>query len=1089
MEGLLGGLVKDKDPRAEIVRAELDAMAREAEMTGLKLRRSKAYEEINHAMVNTSATSNGIDNGSGQVPSLLPSRPQNQHILQQQQPQPQQQQQQQRLAPQNSHIMPNPSTQPALGYRINPNPPMHTDNIPSQVSTQSRNQPLLQPSPAPRSGQYQPYEHPRHTTPLKHQPPQHVIQRQPHQPSIVTTSYLKQSQPHYTSSSGDPGVSNQCQQTNYTDSRVFPTGYHQGSRDAQSYHQSQSSRDDDYHQPSNNCSGNNVSNSHYAVDNQQAYGKNGAKLPIGSHLMTTHRPSLAAHQISNPMTGYLYIPESEDDTLILPSMDVIDHLMGVYFHSIHPTLPMLHPQTVSDQIHRNESPPSHLFFAMMGLASRFSDNDSYRMPQPGMVCPPSAIFYERARHFIKEEYDMPHIATVQALLLMSIQQMGFCENKTAWLYVGMAIRMAQELGLNKEPSDQEQSRNRLQCELRKRTWWSVYVVERLVCVGLGRPLSLTRKDCEASFPTYEDYKGDDASGKMHTMDISNFVQLIRLSEIQGSILEFVKTKFSPRGRQPSLDLDSDQDRKIDTSAARFAELDKSLAEWRQNLPESLQNPSAQSPRLHFFLHMIFNTLIILLHRPEVPTSHTSASLCAQAAATISDYIEILMETKVLGSMFISCIYAIFSAGLIHFMNIPSVSKPPELNESHSSHAKTAKTSLKRCIDALKVLSGHWLSAGRRAKVLEDLLDLKHVSLKDLEVDTFKTSPVGPSWVMESQYKEVLVQPAKNQDKLRQRCRSKVMAIQSLLGSDDDFAKMHSRNNFVFPDHNTDNNEKNAEESTGEKTKTNEDNGQEDTLMHPVESSTDRPEMSTSLISGQAPIIGLGVQSPYSSAPSVSSPASTLTDASAVQQVSESDPGMLISTASLGISDSPAMSNGKFFTDTKVENGIAVTTTVQGDASPQLALSSRTDAQGARADGRSNTRSSGTPDLQGAMLDPFSMPSSISFPDWSQPKQSSDSNIDINMSDIASQSESQSNGAKQYDQASDIATSAPQPISLSSESSARPFSGAKALDREEQDLVWNDMPPTLGLDEWTAYIGAMMMRWLSASGQSPSGSSP
>ncbi|KAG0038568.1 hypothetical protein BGZ82_011614 [Podila clonocystis] len=48
MEGLLGGLVKDKDPRAEIVRAELDAMAREAEMTGLKLRRSKAYEEINH---------------------------------------------------------------------------------------------------------------------------------------------------------------------------------------------------------------------------------------------------------------------------------------------------------------------------------------------------------------------------------------------------------------------------------------------------------------------------------------------------------------------------------------------------------------------------------------------------------------------------------------------------------------------------------------------------------------------------------------------------------------------------------------------------------------------------------------------------------------------------------------------------------------------------------------------------------------------------------------------------------------------------------------------------------------------------------
>ncbi|KAF9308776.1 hypothetical protein BG003_010621 [Podila horticola] len=77
MEGLLGGLVKDKDPRAEIVRAELDAMAREAEMTGLKLRRSKAYEEINHAMggsSSSSSTQNGT-NGAGSRASGSGSKP------------------------------------------------------------------------------------------------------------------------------------------------------------------------------------------------------------------------------------------------------------------------------------------------------------------------------------------------------------------------------------------------------------------------------------------------------------------------------------------------------------------------------------------------------------------------------------------------------------------------------------------------------------------------------------------------------------------------------------------------------------------------------------------------------------------------------------------------------------------------------------------------------------------------------------------------------------------------------------------------------------------------------------------------------
>jgi len=178
--------------------------------------------------------------------------------------------------------------------------------------------------------------------------------------------------------------------------------------------------------------------------------------------------------------------KNKEDSLIMPSMDVMDHLLKVHFRSVHPVLPMLHFKTLSDLIHRNESPPSHLVFAVLGLSSRFSDNPVFRTPQDGADKPPSAIFYERAKHFIKEEYDHSQLATVQALLLIAIQQMGFCESQRAWLCVGMAIRMAQDLGLNKETSGQEQSKNRLQKEMKKRTWWSIYVIERLLCTGLNR---------------------------------------------------------------------------------------------------------------------------------------------------------------------------------------------------------------------------------------------------------------------------------------------------------------------------------------------------------------------------------------------------------------------------------------------------------------------------------------------------------------------------------------------------------------------------------------------------------------------------
>ncbi|KAF9117118.1 hypothetical protein BGX27_003580 [Mortierella sp. AM989] len=1168
MEGLLGGLVKDKDPRAEIVRAELDAMAREAEMTGLKLRRSKAYEEINHAMTNAT---NGASNGSGPAPSAISSRPQNQNIPQQQQ---------QRLVQSSSHILPNHSvSQTAPGYRTNSNAPIHTENVSSQVSSPSRSQPLLQPllqptpiSPASRSNQYQPYEPARHPPSHKsHQLPQHVIQHHHHQSPVVTSpSYLKQSQPHlsqppqppqqqqqqhhhqphYIPTLGDAGFASPSQQANYSDNRGHSTHYRQGSHAVQPHYQAQSPHEGDYHQTSNGFS----SNNHYTADRHQRYGNSGETHSIGSRRMVTHRPSLTAHQLSNPLTGYMHIPNilTMDESLILPSIEVIDHLMDVYFRSIHPVFPMLHPRSITDQLHQNESPPFHLLFAIMGLASRFSDNIAFRTPQPDIGRPPSAIFYERARHFIKDEYDRSQIATVQTLLLMAVQQIGFCENQSAWLYVGMAIRMAQDLGLNKKPSDQEQSRNKLQCELRKRTWWSIYVVERLVCAGLGRPLTIAYKDCEVGFPSCEDEEDDSINGKSQAVRpaiISDFVQLITLSKIQGSILEFVRAKFMPSSKSNnSQDFSSDshgmnfeQEHKMDPSAAMFTALDKSLAEWRQNLPESLQNPTGQSPHFHLLLHLTFNMLVILLHRPEVPNSQTSASLCAQAAATISDIIEILMEAKALTSMFVSCIYAIFSAGVVHFMNIPSVRRPgssttsspalPEFHETLSSHAQTAKTSLKRCIDALKFLASHWISAARRAKVLEDLLDLKHVSLKDLEVDTFKTSPVGPSWAMEeAQYKEALVRPGKSQDKLRQQCRSKVMAIHSLLANDDEFTKMHRQSSFIFPDHDVDNSAESIK-GTLEKdplAETNEDNRQ-DTVMHPSKSSRDDSVISTSPISSQTPI-GLGVQSPYSPDSSEASPVSVLTDLSSAQKRPlASDPGMLFSAASLGIMDSPAEGGGKPFTKAEgsinaaselVHSGndilapIAMTTMVHGGTSPLLTNSNKANIQNGLADGKSGAVVNGTPKpLQEAMLDPFSMPSSISFPDWNQSRQSSNSNTDIDMGDIAGQVGSQlnsawstvsqpscalsvtlspptlSNGSKQFGQSTDTAAATFQPLSLFSESSARPFSDAKAMGREEQDLVWNDMPPTLGLDEWTAYIGAMMMRWLYASGQSPPGSTP
>jgi hypothetical protein len=602
-------------------------------------------------------------------------------------------------------------------------------------------------------------------------------------------------------------------------------------------------------------------------------------------------------------------------------------------------------------------------------------------------------------------------------------------------------------------------------------------------------------------------------------------------------------------QNPNVGSEQDREFEIDTTAAAFTTLDKALTNWRQGLPESLQNPTAQSPHYGLFLHLNYNTLIILLHRPEISNSPTSASLCTQAAATITDIIEILMDAKALTSMFISCIYAIFSAGIVHFLNIPSVKKgaaasgtnspSPVLSEgmrkTQESHTKHAKTNLKRCIDALKFLATHWISAANRAKVLEDLLDLKHVSLKDLEVDTFKTSPVGPSWVLDSTgYKEALAAPRETQDKLRQQCRSKVMTIHSLLANDEDFLKMRKRRSSSFEDQDQDEEESNENSSNGgqdnEDVKMKQEDVQEDTLMKPLKLSTSNNESPTSLspVFSQPPVIGLGVQSPPHS--SAASSISIRTDISNGGHPSmESDPATAPFTTNMSLPDSPAINSkpeSLLIPTTGLvrhENGVLTPMTMTTLA--QSGITSPIRGHSPSPNGRSiiSTNNASKGSKQGAMLDPFSMPSSISFPDWNstsrRPSHGGNSSNNINgtvwttdsvtlrttahsatsspmtasSSVLPSSSTSAAGGDSNARKTTANSTPTLQPTSStlhndsnSSSTLIQPVTAnatATGGEHEEHDLVWNDMPPTLGLDEWTAYIGAMMMRWLYASGNS------
>ncbi|KDN48471.1 hypothetical protein K437DRAFT_86488 [Tilletiaria anomala UBC 951] len=71
----------------------------------------------------------------------------------------------------------------------------------------------------------------------------------------------------------------------------------------------------------------------------------------------------------------------------------------------------------------------------------------------------------------------------------------------AWLIIGQALRMACDLGLHRNLTHLGLSY--LELEVRKRVWWNIYILDRILSVSLGRPLGIEDASIDQEMPSLE----------------------------------------------------------------------------------------------------------------------------------------------------------------------------------------------------------------------------------------------------------------------------------------------------------------------------------------------------------------------------------------------------------------------------------------------------------------------------------------------------------------------------------------------------------------------------------------------------------
>lgn len=123
----------------------------------------------------------------------------------------------------------------------------------------------------------------------------------------------------------------------------------------------------------------------------------------------------------------------------------------------------------------------------------------------------SNYFGWHARNYLKNVFDSPTIQRVQALCMLSSHEWGEGNNSRSYLYVGIAARMALVLGLGNESELDNDADCKgideytqfISIESKRRTIWSVYMMDRCNSSGRNRSSCIRLEDIKVRLPCQE----------------------------------------------------------------------------------------------------------------------------------------------------------------------------------------------------------------------------------------------------------------------------------------------------------------------------------------------------------------------------------------------------------------------------------------------------------------------------------------------------------------------------------------------------------------------------------------------------------
>ncbi|KAF5518243.1 putative transcriptional regulatory protein [Colletotrichum aenigma] len=193
-------------------------------------------------------------------------------------------------------------------------------------------------------------------------------------------------------------------------------------------------------------------------------------------------------------------PINDVDLSKLPPDDVMQSLIDTYFtHCNNQPYGYFHEETFRQKL-ADKSLPKCVVLAVLASSMRFSDHEFYA----GVRAKATEAYAREAWLSVLTDHmtaeDSPDLHVAQATNILAIIDFTSGRTSSGWLKIGLAIRIAQDLQLMREPSEKLSI---IEQEERRRCFWSIYLLDKLVSCGKDRHLAISDEDCSVRLPCDE----------------------------------------------------------------------------------------------------------------------------------------------------------------------------------------------------------------------------------------------------------------------------------------------------------------------------------------------------------------------------------------------------------------------------------------------------------------------------------------------------------------------------------------------------------------------------------------------------------